>query len=272
MTQVQGSIGELRSGEATLVELDGQPVAVANVNGTLVAFEDLCPHRQCSLSEGRLEGTVIHCPCHGSQFDVTTGAVLQGPAKRALATYQIEALTSGLRVEAASAPPTATPAEREETANALSHVAFFAGVDAESLATLQDLAFRRTFAAGELIVEEGRTGNGAYVVTTGKVEVVRGLPDRPQVLATFGPGEPFGELALLGDWKRTASVVAVEETTCIGLDRWVFLAYLRREPRLAATMTQLLAQRLVDTDPELAIEALQLLAQRIVDADFRLHG
>jgi nitrite reductase/ring-hydroxylating ferredoxin subunit len=232
-------------------------VAVANVNGTLFAFEDLCPHRQCSLSEGRLEGTVIYCPCHGSQFDVTTGAVLQGPAKRALATYQIEALTSGLRVEAASAPPTATPAEREETANALSHVAFFAGVDAESLATLQDLAFRRTFAAGELIVEEGRTGNGAYVVTAGKVEVVRGLPDRPQVLATFGPGEPFGELALLGDWKRTASV---------------FLAYLRREPRLAATMTQLLAQRLVDTDPELAIEALQLLAQRIVDADFRLHG
>jgi CRP-like cAMP-binding protein/nitrite reductase/ring-hydroxylating ferredoxin subunit len=272
MTQTPENLSRLRPGESTLVELDGQPVAVANVSGMLYAFEDLCPHRQCSLSEGRLEGKVIHCPCHGSQFDVTTGEVIEGPARRALATYQIEALGGAIQVEAATAPPTATEAEREETANALSHVAFFAGIDADTLATLQDLAFRKTFPIGEVIVAEGRTGNGAYVVVSGKVEVVRGLPDRPQVVATFGPGEPFGELALLGDWKRTASVIAVEETTCIGLDRWVFLAYLRREPRLAATMMQLLAQRLVETDPELAISALQQLAERIVEADRRLYG
>jgi CRP-like cAMP-binding protein len=169
-------------------------------------------------------------------------------------------------------PQEATPAEREETENVLAHVAFFAGLDADAIHALQELAFRRTFAPGELIVEEGRTGNGAYVVLSGKVEVVRGLPDRPQVVATFGPGEPFGELALLGDWKRTASVVAVDETTCIGIDRWVFLAYLRREPRLAAAMTRFVAQRLIDTDPELAVETLQALAQRLVDADRRVYG
>jgi CRP/FNR family transcriptional regulator, cyclic AMP receptor protein len=166
----------------------------------------------------------------------------------------------------------APPAQQAEEQDALSHVALFAGLDVASLHTLQELSFRRTFEPGETIVEEGRTGNGAYVVLSGKVEVIRGLPERPQVVATMGPGEPFGELALLGDWKRTASVQAVERTTCVGIDRWVFLAYLRREPQLAAKVIQVITQRLVETDPEMAIEALQQVAQRLVEADRRRYG
>ena len=143
-------------------------------------------------------------------------------------------------------------AGRSEEADALAHVPLFAGLDAASLQTLQALSFRRTFQPSEAIVEEGRTGNGCYVILSGRVEVIRGLPDRPQVLATLGPGEPFGEMALLGDWKRTASVIAIEETTCLGIDRWVFLAYLRREPELAVRMLQFVAQRLVDTNQRLS--------------------
>jgi CRP-like cAMP-binding protein len=55
-------------------------------------------------------------------------------------------------------------------------------------------------------------------------------------------------LALLGEWKRTASVRTLVETTCIGMDRWVFLAHLRTEPELAIKMLQFLAQRLAETD------------------------
>lgn len=271
VTQTEQSLRDLSPGQAASIEVDGQPVTVVNVDGKLFAFDDLCTHRQCSLAEGQFEASVVTCPCHGSQFDVTTGDVVRGPARMPLATYEVEVTADGLRVGGATGQET-TPEEQQETESALAQVALFAGLDAAAIHMLQELTFRRLFQPGEQIVEEGRTGNGLYIILSGKVEVVRGLPDRPQVLATMGPGEPFGELALLGDWKRTASVQAVEETLCAGIDRWVFLAYLRREPALAARMTQLLAQRLVETDPDLGIEVLQHLAQRIVEADHRLFG
>jgi catalase len=66
-------------------------VAIANSNGVLYAFDDTCTHRGCSLSQGVLEGTTVTCPCHGSQFDVTTGEVRRGPATRPLAVYQMDA-------------------------------------------------------------------------------------------------------------------------------------------------------------------------------------
>jgi nitrite reductase/ring-hydroxylating ferredoxin subunit len=77
-------------------DLDGQRIAVANVAGTLYAFADPCPHRQCSLAEGGLDGTVVTCPCHGSQFDVTTGERLRGPAVRGIPTFAVR--TEGAEV------------------------------------------------------------------------------------------------------------------------------------------------------------------------------
>ena len=71
----------LAPGTMRAVEVDGARVAVANVGGRLVAFRDACTHRGCSLAEGALAGTVVTCSCHGSQFDVVTGAVVRGPAR-----------------------------------------------------------------------------------------------------------------------------------------------------------------------------------------------
>jgi 3-phenylpropionate/trans-cinnamate dioxygenase ferredoxin component len=65
-----------------------QRVSVARVGGKLYAFDDLCPHQACPLSAGLLTGTTLMCQCHGSQFDVTNGAVLHGPATKALTTYE----------------------------------------------------------------------------------------------------------------------------------------------------------------------------------------
>jgi 3-phenylpropionate/trans-cinnamate dioxygenase ferredoxin component len=64
-------------------------VSVARVVGKLYAFDDLCTHEGCQLSAGILTGTTLMCPCHGSQFDVTTGVVLRGPAKQPLTTYDV---------------------------------------------------------------------------------------------------------------------------------------------------------------------------------------
>ena len=76
-------------GTMTALEVGGERVALANVDGTVYAFGDACPHRQCSLAEGTLVGTVVTCPCHGSQFDVRTGERLRGPAVRAIPVFAV---------------------------------------------------------------------------------------------------------------------------------------------------------------------------------------
>jgi nitrite reductase/ring-hydroxylating ferredoxin subunit len=79
--------GDVAEGGLRKFDLRGTPVAVANVAGTLYAFGDTCTHLHCSLAEGELDGTTVTCPCHGSRFDVTSGAVLRGPAREPVPSY-----------------------------------------------------------------------------------------------------------------------------------------------------------------------------------------
>jgi nitrite reductase/ring-hydroxylating ferredoxin subunit len=74
--------------------LDGRRlrISVARINGHLYGFDDLCTcaNEACPLSGGQLTGTTILCQCHGSRFDVTTGAVVNGPSTTALHVYPVE--------------------------------------------------------------------------------------------------------------------------------------------------------------------------------------
>jgi nitrite reductase/ring-hydroxylating ferredoxin subunit len=70
--------------------ISGIKVNVANVNGQIFAYDDTCTHMGCSLAHGKLEGTMVTCSCQGSWFDVTTGAVLRGPAARPLHTWVVQ--------------------------------------------------------------------------------------------------------------------------------------------------------------------------------------
>lgn len=65
------------------------PVAVYHFSGRVYAADDVCPHAGARLSEGALEGTVITCPWHGSQFDVCTGERLRGPADSPIQTHRV---------------------------------------------------------------------------------------------------------------------------------------------------------------------------------------
>ena len=87
-------------GEASMgaFEVGGERIAVANVGGSFHAFGNTCTHRQCFLALGELEGTVVTCPCHGSQFDVTTGAVLRGPAVEPVRSYATRVEDDALHV------------------------------------------------------------------------------------------------------------------------------------------------------------------------------
>ena len=138
------------------------------------------------------------------------------------------------------------------SSEALRQVWLFEGLDDGQLDALSAFTFNKSFNSGELIVEEGHTGNGLYVVVSGNVEVIKGLEtDRPQVLNQLGAGDVFGEMALLGEWPRTATVRAMDDVECLGIDRWVFLAQLERQPQVGIKMLHILAQKLRDSDARL---------------------
>jgi nitrite reductase/ring-hydroxylating ferredoxin subunit len=72
-------VGELEPGSARQVTVEGRWVALFNVGGAYHAVDNLCLHRGGPLCEGAVRGTVVTCPWHGWQFDVTNGTMIQDP-------------------------------------------------------------------------------------------------------------------------------------------------------------------------------------------------
>ncbi len=91
---------EVPEGTMRVFSFGGTRVNVTNTNGRLYAFDDTCTHAGCSLADGDLDGTTVTCACHGSQFDVTSGAVLRGPAQRPVRSLRIEMEGEDLLAEA----------------------------------------------------------------------------------------------------------------------------------------------------------------------------
>jgi nitrite reductase/ring-hydroxylating ferredoxin subunit len=86
-------------GEMRVFDIDGTKVGIAAAEGRLFAFDDACTHRGCSLAEGEMEGSTVTCPCHGSQFNVATGAVIRGPAQQPVRSRSVEVDGPDLLVE-----------------------------------------------------------------------------------------------------------------------------------------------------------------------------
>lgn len=84
-----GKTAEIAPGTVHEVEIGGKPVAVANVGGKFYAISGTCLHRGGPLGQGSLDGTVLMCPWHGWQFDVTTGKVY-GNATVGVDCYPLE--------------------------------------------------------------------------------------------------------------------------------------------------------------------------------------
>ena len=85
-----GKATDIPAGEMRVFDVAGTAVNVANASGQLYAIDDTCTHMGCSLADGDLDGTTVTCACHGSQFDVTSGAVLRGPAQRPVRSRAIQ--------------------------------------------------------------------------------------------------------------------------------------------------------------------------------------
>jgi nitrite reductase/ring-hydroxylating ferredoxin subunit len=91
---------ELGDRELAAYDVNGNRIAIAKVGDAFYAFGDTCTHLGCSLAEGQLEGTTVTCPCHGSEFNVTTGEVVHGPASEPVRSYPVQLAKGELRVEA----------------------------------------------------------------------------------------------------------------------------------------------------------------------------
>ena len=91
-------VSEIRTGEMKLVDLDGEEVVIANVDGAFFAFGNECTHVGGPLVEGELEGETVTCPLHASVFNVKSGEVLEEPAEDPVPTYEARVEGDDIRV------------------------------------------------------------------------------------------------------------------------------------------------------------------------------
>ena len=80
---------DLAPGKMIPIQLGDESILLVNLNGSYYAIGNLCSHEECLLSSGKLSGATVECPCHGALFDVTTGNVLNGPAKNPEPVFQV---------------------------------------------------------------------------------------------------------------------------------------------------------------------------------------
>jgi 3-phenylpropionate/trans-cinnamate dioxygenase ferredoxin subunit len=93
------SLDELGSRTLAAFDMNGKRVAVAKVGDAFYAFADTCTHQGCSLAQGNLDGTTVTCPCHGSEFNVTTGDVVHGPASEPVRSYPVRLEGNSIQAE-----------------------------------------------------------------------------------------------------------------------------------------------------------------------------
>ena len=102
-------------------------------------------------------------------------------------------------------------------------------------------AKQRTFAAGDVVVEEGESALNLFIVASGHARIEK---SGAGVVGRMGPGDFFGEIALLDDTNRTATVIADDELTCYLIPIWEFRALLEAHPRMALPMLHKVIDRL----------------------------
>jgi CRP-like cAMP-binding protein len=155
-------------------------------------------------------------------------------------------------------------ATSEEMIALLHGVPAFAVLADGDLTQVVDVTVPRSFGAGEIVFREGDSGDTCYVVRTGQARAVREHSDgRSITLATFGPGEIFGELSMFDEERRSATVEAVEETEVMAILGSDMRRLLREHPDIAVKMLGGLSRRLRETNERLARQSFQTVQSRV---------
>ena len=122
----------------------------------------------------------------------------------------------------------------------LASVPLFSKVDKPDIERMARSVVPRSYKAGETIVKEGEQAVAFYIIASGRVVVRKGETE----LNTLGPGEYFGDMALIDGYPRATSVVALEDTELLAMTRWDFTAELRTNPTIAVAMLPVLSKRI----------------------------
>ncbi len=149
----------------------------------------------------------------------------------------------------------------------------FSSLDVEALAGLSRLGVERNFKAGEFIFWEGDAPEHFYVIVSGRVKVVKhSSSGREFIVAFFGPGEMFGEVAVFEGRPYPASAQAAADTALLGIKRGNFLAFLSDHPGVALSIINVLAGRLRDAHVRLKDMSAERVEQRLARTLFMLHS
>src|SRR5215216_1729211 len=156
------------------------------------------------------------------------------------------------------------PASTEDIASVLAAVPAFAELGPQELSQVAAVAVPRSFAPGEAVFREGDDSDTCYVVRTGHARAVREHADGRQItLATFGPGDIFGELAMFDDERRSATVEAVDALDVLGIPGVDMRALLARHPEIAVKLVIALGRRLRAANERLARQSFQTVQSRV---------
>ena len=135
----------------------------------------------------------------------------------------------------------------------VSEVEFFRQLERGDLAALLSAATKSVFKPGEVVYAEGDEGQSMYVVVRGRFDVYRHHEGRQVTLATIEPGEHFGEIALVANRRRSATVSARVESVALRLTKEAVFGHPRIAAQLLRNMARMLAVRLADADDEILL-------------------
>jgi CRP/FNR family transcriptional regulator, cyclic AMP receptor protein len=158
----------------------------------------------------------------------------------------------------------AMPAGADQTAALLGRVPVFEELADDDLRRVAEVSVPRRFASGEVVFREGDDSDTCYVVNTGHARAIREHPDGRQItLATFGPGDIFGELAMFDDERRSATIEAADELEVLGILGSDMRRLLRRHPDIAVKLVIALGRRLRAANERLARQSFQTVQSRV---------
>ena len=135
-------------------------------------------------------------------------------------------------------------ADKVSTVDSLGKVPLFKGLDKKHLQRVAQLATKLSLPEGKELIREGETGHEFVIVLDGEVDVLHD----DKVIATRGPGDFVGEIALLADRPRTATVVTKTPVSVEVIGRREFLTMLDNEPEIAAQLESAMKDRLAELD------------------------
>ena len=126
----------------------------------------------------------------------------------------------------------------------LQKVPLFAGLESRDLERIADSFKERNYSAGDTIASEGQGAAGFFVIADGTASVTV----QDQERGTLGPGDYFGEIALIDEGARTATVTAESDMTCYAMTFWEFRPIVETDARIAWKLVQALAHKLREAD------------------------